>query len=200
MKIIKEYKKFKLNENFWKWFGNSKVVDNNGDPLICYHSTNKDFDNFENKELGYHFGTIMSAHNRLKFKFKDQQLINESIIPVYLKIENPIYMDDIGIWDDIDEIVSELINVNILDNNTEFIEKYYDMLKLPIHKQDKIKNKILDDIIQLLTDTLKYDGIIYNNISEDVGEQSYLVFKNTQIKSVIGNNGDYNPNDPNINK
>lgn len=189
----------KLNENFWKWFENSKITDEIGKPIICYHSTNKDFDKFENKELGYHFGTIISAHNRLKFKFKDQQLINESIIPVYLKIENPIYMDDIGIWNDVDEIVSELINVNVIDNNTEFIKRYDNMLKLSKNKQDKIKNNILDDIVHHIV-SLKYDGIIYNNLSEDVGGQSYLVFKNTQIKSAIGNNGDYNINNSNITK
>ena len=26
-----------LNQNFWKWFGNSKVVDKQGNPLVVYH-------------------------------------------------------------------------------------------------------------------------------------------------------------------
>lgn len=175
----------KLNDNFWKWFGYSKVLDNNGNPLICYHGTNADFDCFKNKDLGYHFGTINSAHNRIKNKYK--KYLNASIIPVYLKIENPIYMDDIGIWNDVDEIVSELININIL-NNTEFIDRY---------NNDKNKDKIIEDIINHLIN-LKYDGIIYNNFSEDTGDKSYLVFKNTQIKSAIGNSGKYNPNNPSI--
>jgi len=32
---------------FKKWFGDSKVVDDNGEPLIVYHGTNKQFDKFE---------------------------------------------------------------------------------------------------------------------------------------------------------
>jgi len=26
-------------KNFWKWFGNSKVVDNQGRPLVVYHGS-----------------------------------------------------------------------------------------------------------------------------------------------------------------
>ena len=29
----------KLNDNFWKWFGNSKVVDEQGRPLVVYHGS-----------------------------------------------------------------------------------------------------------------------------------------------------------------
>lgn len=36
-----------LNDNFWKWFGNSKVVDINGNPLICYHRSNVNIKRFD---------------------------------------------------------------------------------------------------------------------------------------------------------
>lgn len=36
-----------LNDNFWKWFGNSKVVDVNGNPLICYHGSNVNIKRFD---------------------------------------------------------------------------------------------------------------------------------------------------------
>jgi hypothetical protein len=34
------------NPNFVKWFGDSKVVDENGKPLAVYHGTNSEFDTF----------------------------------------------------------------------------------------------------------------------------------------------------------
>ncbi len=37
----------KLNAAFWKWFGDSKVVDANGEPLIVYHGTGADFSEFK---------------------------------------------------------------------------------------------------------------------------------------------------------
>lgn len=33
----------KFNAAFWKWFGDSKVVDFNGNPLVVYHGTDKVF-------------------------------------------------------------------------------------------------------------------------------------------------------------
>ena len=36
-----------LNTNFYKWFGNSKIVDDNGKPLIVYHGSPSVFNKFE---------------------------------------------------------------------------------------------------------------------------------------------------------
>ncbi|MCR4332437.1 MAG: hypothetical protein NUV34_07015, partial [Sulfuricaulis sp.] len=33
--------------NFWKWFGDSKAVDEQGMPLVLYHGTNNSFDEFD---------------------------------------------------------------------------------------------------------------------------------------------------------
>jgi type I restriction-modification system DNA methylase subunit len=45
-----------LNESttpeFYAWFGNSKVVDEAGEPLVVYHGTNQDFEAFCHKRLG----------------------------------------------------------------------------------------------------------------------------------------------------
>ena len=49
MKHIKKYKEY-LNQNFWNWFGESKVVDENGNPLVVYHGTNTDFPSFDFKK------------------------------------------------------------------------------------------------------------------------------------------------------
>ena len=45
------------SEAFKNWFGDSKVVDENGEPLVVYHGTNFDFDAFDPKELGKTFKT-----------------------------------------------------------------------------------------------------------------------------------------------
>lgn len=39
---LESYNKSTLfNDNFWKWFGNSKVIDKEGDPLVVYHGSPK---------------------------------------------------------------------------------------------------------------------------------------------------------------
>jgi hypothetical protein len=55
----------KMTDNFKKWFGDSKVVDDEGNPLVVYHGTTHDFKSFElergNMEnavgRGYYFTT-----------------------------------------------------------------------------------------------------------------------------------------------
>lgn len=39
LKELNESVQNKLNDNFWKWFGNSKVVDEQGRPLVVYHGS-----------------------------------------------------------------------------------------------------------------------------------------------------------------
>ncbi len=65
MKHIKLFEQY-LNNNFWNWFGDSKVVSQDNDPLVVYHGTEADFDNFsdelrgsrtkhDKEDVGYHF-------------------------------------------------------------------------------------------------------------------------------------------------
>ena len=48
---VEEYmKENNLNDNFWRWFGDSRIIDNNGNPIVVYHATKSDFKafNFDN--------------------------------------------------------------------------------------------------------------------------------------------------------
>ena len=143
---------------FKRWFGNSKVVDGDGNPLIMYHATPKaGFNVFRSKS---HFGTFNQANNKTIEGFyydasglpvRNQKV---AIYPVYLKIENPKRIKD------------------VLDN-----------WDLEIEKAKKEK----------------YDGIVYENEYEGVGD-SWVVFKSNQVKSAIGNNGQFNLNNTDITK
>jgi hypothetical protein len=46
-----------MNDDLLKWFGNSKVVDKNGNPLIVYHGSNVKFDTFRTGENQYAYFT-----------------------------------------------------------------------------------------------------------------------------------------------
>lgn len=55
--LSKELYEYVRTEEFKNWFGDwqnkpntaSKVIDENGEPLVCYHGTNTKFDNFDIK-------------------------------------------------------------------------------------------------------------------------------------------------------
>ena len=78
------------NQSFKNWFGNSKVVDMRGNPMVMYHGTDAHFETFHPWS---HFGTSIAANDRLDFHYKKEQE-NLKLIPVYLKIENPLLVDD----------------------------------------------------------------------------------------------------------
>lgn len=79
---------------FKKWFGDSKVVDENGDPLILYHGTNKDFESFEIQDEPTHGsrggeGFYFTSDPRRASGYA--QGIGGNIKPVYLKAEKIFY-------------------------------------------------------------------------------------------------------------
>lgn len=142
---------------FKRWFGDSKVVDANGKPLVVYHTTPYRFDAFDTK-TGAHFGTLNQAEeiaDRLDFNGQTEGL---NTMPVYLSIKNPKRVADLGsdpqAW-----------------------------------KQAKDKAEFEG-----------YDGLVYTNQFEASGDRadSYVAFRPEQIKSAIGNTGNFDPANPDI--
>lgn len=102
---------------FKDWFGDwekapldsSKVIDENGEPLVVYHGTNADFDSFseEAERKGYsHNGffftpNIIQAESYTFKGFSNPENIkkgtaydeNANIMPVFLDIKNPLFID-----------------------------------------------------------------------------------------------------------
>ncbi len=75
------------------WFDSSRVVDDEGNPLVVYHGTQQQFSVFQR---GRWPGTI----NDIGFWLASEQTVAEvfasprgRVLPVYLKIANPRYID-----------------------------------------------------------------------------------------------------------
>lgn len=81
-------------ENFYRWFGDSKVVDKQGRPLVVYHGTNKKFDAFDKGKIGKkHKDLYQGKGFYFTSEYYDAQNYGRRIMPVYLKIENPALSD-----------------------------------------------------------------------------------------------------------
>jgi hypothetical protein len=52
-------------ENFWKWFGDSEIVDNKGRPLVMYHGTSNDFSTFKASQGNYGKGVYTTSSEDL---------------------------------------------------------------------------------------------------------------------------------------
>jgi len=162
---------------FKRWFGNSKVVDENGEPLVVYHGTPYVFNEFSKKEkgkrtdhkpddVGFHFsndpkiadtyaGTseikLFEEYSRMFGELPDRYSANvkPNLMPVYLSIQNPLKQYD-----------SFVINKELIDQAKK----------------------------------TGHDGIF-----AQVGDRiEYVAFEPTQIKSATGNNGGFDPDNADI--
>ena len=83
--------------NFWNWFGDSKVVDDKGRPLVVYHGTTREFNSFDltkSRNYPYYSMTFFSDNKTVADSFRNKTQTN--IMPVYLKMENPFIIDEKG--------------------------------------------------------------------------------------------------------
>lgn len=159
-------------ENFWRWFGDSKVVDDQGRPLVVYHGTSADIKIFKPKffygeeeskkildwyrdrkrknlpvSLGdFRMGNFFSPSYEYADNYTGE---SGSIYPVYIRSENPAYINGFG-------------------------------------------KKIGGQVIEKTVDAL----VIKNSDTGSIEE--IAVIDSIQIKSATGNRGSFDPNDPNI--
>lgn len=163
--------KFSLkdSEAFKKWFGDSKVVDKNGDPLVVYHATDSEFNVFDRSKLGdFTSGNtdwrpaVRSA--QIGFWFSDHDLAAtvftdpDKTKAVYLSIQKPYRTKLDSLW-------------NALEHTRP--ETYVKRL------QER-----------------GYDGLRVQD--SEFGGVSYVAFEPTQIKSATNNSGAFDPANPDI--
>lgn len=136
------------NPKFEKWFGDSKVVDENGKPLVVYHGTNSRFRKFNLKKTTQ--GLIWITSDKSKIEKQESGAQGSKIImPLYAKITNPAG------WSEYDK---------------------YGLYELK---------------------RMGYDGVI---LRDKDGTFDAFVFDPNQVKSAIGNSGEFSPVDDNISR
>ena len=190
--------------NFKNWFGDwendpenaSKVVDENGEPMVVWHGRSAEFNTFEKKE-GVRF--IMGLEDKVKaegfFFSHDKGLAEEfasnssrhrggkaNVVPCFLNIRKP--MDLTG--EDYDRIYEDvtgweyMVGMDTQDNLWGIMDEE--------GMADKIKEK-------------GYDGAIFVEEVDDSYEPtkiSYCALDANQIKSAENNNGDFSADNNDI--
>lgn len=165
-----------LNTNFWKWFGNSKIVEN-GNPKILYHGSKNKFTSFDDKKKGSSTDSgIRGRGFYFSSNINSAQSYGGNIYEVYLKIENPF---DLLSFDSLEDIIKLLnIDSSIIQERGRGT-KYHSILIKPE----------FSGIFSGSVRELGYDGIIHG--------QEFVCFKSSQMKS-INNDGSWNIADDNI--
>ncbi len=209
---------------FKKWFGESKVKDLAGRPMVVYHGTCASgfthFDPTKTREMGFHFGTPSQAKDFLK-GCSDRPFSrgrNPAIYPVYLSIQKPLFTPDLY-NEDPTYFVEWLERTNGLNDYPWFPDEsdsYYQSLnKLReqrvearllsgrdgYEKVSKINKKIWG-LVRKIVMRRGYDGVRYKNENEgrtdDPSNIAWIAFSPAQVKSATENRGTFNRRDPDL--
>ena len=206
---------------FKKWFGQSKVRDLAGRPMVVYHGTCKaeftEFDPTKTLELGFHFGTPAQAKDFLKGCGSSRGK-SPGIYPVYLSIQNPIFTPDVYSEDPV-YLIQWLEKTNHIhewfpDENDSY---YRSMIRLREQMESKNDDwitgaeqyKILKPLRKATSGLLRkvimrkgYDGIRYKNENEgrtdDPTNIAWIAFSPAQVKSATENIRTFDRRDPDI--
>lgn len=186
---------------FKKWFGDSKVVDESGKPLVVYHGSRSNFEVFEHKE-GLD-SDVNSINTKLAFFFVDDDIAADEFAEVqreaqiirlqaekhvgsgYNNLKEKQRLDE--------EIKKQSYNDNIRYN-------VYLSIQNPIIADFEGKEYETENVDALILQAKENgnDGVIIKNINDVGGTHTqYAVFSPEQIKSV-DNQGTFDKNNPNI--
>lgn len=213
---------------FKKWFGESKVVDEKGEPLVVYHGTSSSFDVFDigrlnsrNEGPGFYFTTSKSVADG----YVNRDGSGGRLIEAHLSIKKPLPYDAKPFSSaTLRRIVQRIAEMESKENGEDirdgFLANFADTYSGGIGKAVReAADLIADDesavdqisgivgagvdprhVLNALTEVTGFDGIVSTGFSNEGSADNtiYVAFRPEQIKSAIGNRGTFDPNDPNI--
>jgi hypothetical protein len=188
---------------FKEWFGDSKVVDESGKPLVVYHGTQGEFDAFkplswvtEDRDLAEEYADMGGTNNRPKGKRR--------VIEGYAKIERP-FDTDLGIpsvptfrdlaVEAMDQ-AGDRLTPNMADKVQSLITEVEKQQPGPQEKH-QFWNGGFPQYTERLMRTLGFDGLKFREDKDPGSAVTYAVLDPSQIKSV-NNRGTFDPNDARI--
>lgn len=165
------------DDNFKNWFGDSKVVDGQGKPLIVYHGSKTKFDRFDAKKKGS--GTDEGIRGRgfyFSSNAKSAQSYGPNLMRVYLRMEKPF----------------DLLGFGSLEEMAEFLEIDPSILHERGRGTPQHSVSVSTPFAGVFAGSVRekgFDGIVHG--------QEFVVFEPNQIKSVE-NDGSWDLSDDNV--
>ena len=194
---------------FKQWFGDSKVVDDDGKPLVVYHGTQSAPTTFKESRMGAAstiFGSyevnrsgIFAAESKElaeEYAGQGEKPTNQTIMPLYMALQNPLdtvdgyYTDEV--WQKIEKAAEDIGAENPY-RVARHIGDLWDRGELwQLFDGDNGLGAVSN--VRLLK-TAGFDGVRILERSEgDVqNTAAWVAFNPSHVKSAIGNNGNFDP-------
>ena len=141
----------------------SKVVDENGEPLVIHHSTDNEFYTFSKEKLGEN---------------TDQNASDDSVAATA----------HIGFWFNTNDLTGTLFQERDVAGYLD-VKEPYEFNSLESLVEDMSYYSSAEEFVDRLKED-GYDGIVVRK-DEEMGGTSYVAFEPNQIKSATDNNGEF---------
>lgn len=198
----------------------SKVVDENGEPMVVYHGSNNEFTKFDTARIGSSTGT---SDGRGFYFTTDKDYANSfgkdgNVLSVFLNIDNPLSLKEKTITkQQLFDIIKRIDEKEVAaDGEHWFISNYanyYDVgIEGAIREAAESEYPYSDNDVELVNSLISASGNfkdVVNSVYEITGKSSeivpkengtvhYVVTNPNQIKSATGNNGNFSTTEDDI--
>jgi len=170
-------------EAFRRWFGESKVVDANGEPLVVYHGSEADITEFRSGAAlgtGINNGIYFAEDARLASVFARHR---GAVYPVYLSIKNPLDLTTRFPTEGLRGFVGAI--ARRLSSRFDAQVARDEALKRPLGAGALVSDSDLKALRAAGYDGIKTDG-------------AWIAFDPGQVKSATGNRGTFDPSSGDI--
>lgn len=165
-----------VRENFARWFGDAAVVAGDGTPLVAYHGTNADIAVFTpGADGGIHFGGAAQASMRVAGSGKN-------LLPVYLSIRNPRRSKDCG-----GKWKGKIASAKAAGHDGIVYLNRYEGISVETTLRAQREGVNLDAL----------SDAAFRKFAPEA-QDSYIAFRPEQVKSAVGNSGNFDPTNASI--
>ena len=191
----------------------SKVVDENGEPMVVYHGSNNEFTKFDTARIGSSTGTsdgrgfYFTTDKDYAYSFGKEG----NVLSVFLNIDNPLSLKEKTITkQQLFDIIKRIDEKEVAADGEHWLisnyANYYDVgIDGAIREAAESEYPYSDNDVELVNSLISASGNfkdVVNSVYEVTGKSSeivpkengtvhYVVTNPNQIKSATGNNGNF---------
>jgi hypothetical protein len=179
---------------FKKWFGDSKVVGADGKPLVVYHGMQSDLRGgaFNGRRIYF------TADPAYASGYAPEYGEASNVVPAYLSLQNPVDYTSLGKGDVSLTDFAAYLQKRGISSEAAGISAADLRKPPPGFKPQPIWAWMHSDKLRAASIEAGYDGAVIEEIGGPGETTAYIAFRPEQIKSAIGNSGEFDSTNPDI--
>jgi hypothetical protein len=172
---------------FWKWFGDSQVVDEQGRPLVVYHGTDSDWSVYDfSKKRKSNAGNPTGIYVTVRGEADAASYASTRVLSLYAKAERPYFLRG---GNRINAAFITEYSKHLAAENSHIDSRWVGSKVEALRAEGKMPYTGMSSDAQRLV-------LLAGGFDSVQDGPHWAVLESTQIKSAIGNRGTFDPSDP----